>query len=356
MRKILLFLALMSLSVALSADFVFDFGPFDPLFPNQATDPRGISSSLHYLHQLSSTPEGNNILVKWHDKNPEDPDYFQVVDHRQWSEKFNNHLHLRVGTGVSILRFSFDDHLKLDATIQAGLNTVFASTGGADNLGMDGTFFVGAEAEIANAIAIRFGLRHYSGHVGDEIMMNAMSYLGTNRFDAVQYTRDNYLEAGLGFVGSSFINGSLTLMMPNNSSWWDPVFHIPDSIEPLPGECYKDRLPEEWAVRGDYGASYKAYIVMLDLAMRLPITEKIALRGGINFKLNQDGMTNHTLTPLDDKAQWEAETSLLFALDFENAFDNKTLSLEFIYHNGRFPLLNYFWKRSSYISAGLSIS
>lgn len=355
MKKIFALLVLLSLSLSLYAGFTFAFGPFDPMFPNQDNDPTGINSGLHYLHQLSSSPEGNNLLIKWQDKDPSDPDYYQIIDYRDWSSKFNNYLHLQVGTGASILRFGFEDIFMVDAVLQAGLNTVFASTGGADNLGMDGTFFVGAEAKAFDSVAFRFGLRHYSGHVGDEIIMSAMDRHDTPEFEAVQYTRDNYLEAGIGFDGSDYISGSLSLLMPNKGSWWDPVFHIPSFIEPLPGQTYEDRLPGEWAVRGDYGEDYKAYIVMADINARIPISNSFAIRGGFNFKLHQDGMTNHTLTPEDDKSEWEAEYTAMLSLDFINALDNKTLSIEAIYHKGRFPLLNYFWKKSTYFSVGLAI-
>lgn len=355
MKRIIALLSALAVSVSLFAGFTFSFGPFDPLYPGADTDPNGMNSGLHYIHQLSSSPEGNNMLVRWKDRNPSDENYFEVIDFREWKDKFNNYIHLQAATDASILRMGFKDIFMLDATIQAGLNTVFAATGGADNLGMDGTFFVGAEAELLNTVAFRFGMRHYSGHVGDEIIMNAMDYTNENSFDAVQYTRDNYLEAGIGFRIRDYVKGGVSLMMPKKNSWWDPIFHIPNYIEPLPGQSYADREPDEWAVRGDYDERYKAYIIMADIEARWPINDAFAIRGGFNYKLHQDGITNHTLTPDDDSMKWEAEYTAALALDFDNAIDNKTLSMEFIYHNGRFPLLNYFWKRSSYVSIGFAV-
>lgn len=356
MKKTLVsLLILLVFSFSLSAGFIFEFGPHEPLVVNSSSDPIGFTSGLHYLHLLSSSPEGNNILVEWASKDAADPDKFEVVDFRPWDKRFNNYLHLQTGAEAAVLRFGFEDIFILDATISAGLNTVFAATGGADNLGMDGTFFVGAEAEVMGLVDLRFGLRHYSGHVGDEVLTKAFNYNGTHGFEAVQYTRDNYYELGIGFSDDRYIRANASLLFPKAGSWWDPIYHIPDSITPLPGETYADRLPDKWAVRGDYGDSYKAYIFMTDIKASLPIGDKLAIFGGLNLKLHQDGMTKHTLTPEDDDNKWEAEYTLSFGIDFINAIENKNLSLEFIYHDGRFPLLNYYWKRAKYISIGLSI-
>ena len=267
MKRIIALLSALAVSVSLFAGFSFSFGPFDPLYPGADTDPNGMNSGLHYIHQLSSSPEGNNMLVRWKDRNPSDENYFEVIDFREWKDKFNNYIHLQAATDASILRMGFKDIFMLDATIQAGLNTVFAATGGADNLGMDGTFFVGAEAELLNTVAFRFGMRHYSGHVGDEIIMNAMESTNENSFDAVQYTRDNYLEAGIGFRIRDYVKGGVSLMMPKKNSWWDPIFHIPNyhSSGSFIGESFNKKCVRHSSVKN--GNSFNAHIDCINTAL-----------------------------------------------------------------------------------------
>lgn len=75
----------------------------------------------------------------------------------------------------------------------------------------------------------------------------------------------------------------------------------------------------------------------------------------MTVKLHQDGQTNHTLDPSDDTDNWEPEFTAGLGFTFRNAVENLGLPLELTYHNGRFPLLNYFWQRVEYFSITLRL-
>lgn len=358
MKRVLAVLCffLFALSVV-SASFVFDFGPSDPLYAPSLNDSYTFYSGLHYIHQTESSPEGNNIMVMWKAREATDPDKFEVISYRDGT--INDFLHLQLGTSVSFFRIGWPEYFLLSPTLQASFNSVFAASGGADVLGFDGSFFFGGEARILDGFVMRFGLRHYSGHTGDEVLQDAVSRNvtdSTGSFEVVNYVRDNMYELGIGYDGNQYVQVFASILLPKKSSWWNPVFHKPDWIESLPGKPTSVRDEAYWNARGGgLGSGYGAYILQGDLNLAYPFSEKYKVFSSLNVKFHQDGTTNHTLTLDDDTVRWEMEWTASLGFTISDAAANKALSIEVLYHDGRFPLLNYFWKRSKYVSVGIAI-
>lgn len=357
LSSLLMFLCVLSMA---SAAFMFDFGPHDPLYASSYNDTYTFNTGLHFIHQLSSSPEGNNVMVKWNDRPASDPDKYQVIEYRDWSSKYNNFLHLQIGTGFSFLRLGWPEYFVGDLMFQAAFNSVFSAAGGTDVLGFDGTFFFGGEARIMDMFVMKFGLRHYSGHTGDEILQDAVNRKVTDttgKFEVVDYVRDNMLELGIGYAGIPYAQVFFSFLFPPKKSWWAPYFHMPDWVlaDTNPPQSTEERDRDQWAVRGAYGNGYGAYILQLDVNLAYPFAKRYEVYSSLNMKFHQDGMTNHTLTPHDDTDRWEMELTASVGFTFKNAAANKDLSIEFLYHDGRFPVLNFFWKRSQYIAVGIAI-
>lgn len=340
------------------ASFTFSFGPHEPYFNPDTLDPYGFKGSeIKVFYVTESNHLGNNMMIEDSTKQVTDPDYYRIIDYRDFNDKFRLMLNLRTGFGLSILRMGWPEYFMLDFALQGSLNTVFASTGGADNLGFDGSFFVGGEMRIMDMISIHAGLRHFSGHTGDEIVNDAMKRLGYTNWTPVSYTRDNMIEIGIGYDGCKYFDIWASFLMPQPGMWWSPFISQPDWIHTTGSnpQYTAERNPEQWAVRGAYGNGYGAYILQFDANVRYPFLDKYEVFASGEVKLHQDGMTNHTLSPDDDTDKWETEFSAAVGFSFINAVENLDLTIELGYHNGRFPLLNFFWKRAEYFSFSLTV-
>lgn len=349
MKKFACFLlALFLVMSSAYAGFTFSFGPHEPLYNPTTLDPYGFDGSrLKVFYMTDSNHMGNNIMIHDGKKQPEDEGYYRIVDYRDFSDDFRLMLNLRMSLGTSVLRFGWPEWFLADFVVQGSLNTVFVLAGGTDNLGFDGSIFAGGEVRLFDMFSLKAGIRHYSGHTGDEIIGDAMGDVGHTNWGVVDYVRDNMLEFGLGYDGIEYFDIWCSFIMPQPGMWWAPYFHQPDWIHTTGGNptYTPDRNPGEWAVRGPYGDGYGAYIIQLDANVRYPFLDKYEIYGSVEMKFHQDGMTMHTLTPTDDTDKWEMEISAALGFTFSNVTENMNLSFELGYHNGRFPLLNFFWKR-----------
>ena len=260
---------------------------------------------------------------------------------------------MQAGGGASTLRFSWD-RFEIGARIEAYIRGVFFLLNGNDVLGFDGSYFLGGEAKILDSIIFRFGSRHYSGHVGDETLASLVrDNPAMVNADISEYVRDNF-EIAVGYSNEAFhyVKGAISVIFPQKNSYMMPFVHRPDYIF-SGGKTNQERDPESYAIRGDYGSAYKALILNgeLTFSYQFGLSDVfLSLQG----RLHQDGMTNHTLMRDDDTSKWEAEFDA--AIGLERTIENRHLSVEVIWHNGRFPLLNYYWKRLNSISFVFSVS
>ncbi len=356
-RVLVVILVVVVCMASASASFRFSFGPLNPMYPPMQGDPFSYTSALKFLQQFSSDPQGNNVLMENTSVPATDAGRYELLEYRPWSAKSNQFLNLRLGTGISILRMGWEEYCMADVVLQASLNSVFAMQGGTALVGFDGTFFFGGEARIMDMFVTKVGLKHYSGHTGDEILQEAINRKGgPDTYESVAYTRDNMLELALGYDGCTYAQVYFSAMLPLKTSWWEPYFHQPDWVVTSTGDATPDRGNGQWAVRGPYGSGYGAYILQLDVHLQYPFLEKYKVYGNLEMKFHQDGQTKHTLTPTDDTSDWEIEWDVMLGVAITNIGAGKSLALEVSYHDGRFPLLNFFWKRSTYLSVGVSIT
>ena len=206
-RNACFLLALFLVMSSAYAGFTFSFGPHEPLYNPTTLDPYGFDGSrLKVFYMTDSNHMGNNIMIHDGSKQPGQEGYYRIVDYRDFNDDFRLMLNLRMALGTSVLRFGWPEWFLADFVVQGSLNTVFVLAGGTDNLGFDGSIFAGGEVRLFDMFSLKAGIRHYSGHTGDEIIGDAMDDVGHTNWGVVDYVRDNMLEFSLGYDGIEYFD------------------------------------------------------------------------------------------------------------------------------------------------------
>lgn len=345
MRKAITLTILLLSASMLFASFSFSFGPEQTFFSQFASDTLSPKLRLGAFYQTSTSRAENAIMFNTLDAEGKPTEVYYAFT---GGEGFRNNsfIHLQAGGGVSALRMGWKGAFEASLSLEARISTVFFLTGGTDMLGVDGSYFVGAEASILDRIRLRGGIRHYSGHIGDEVLKDVLDSHRSENLSISEYVLDAY-EASIGYSDDAFpyIRAALGITVPQKKSYMVPVSHRPDWI--ISGsQTTAERYPAEYAVRGDYGPGYNALIVFGEAALSYPFFRN-SIDLVYDFAVHQDGMTNHTLTPDDDTDKWEWEHRISLVLK-RVSDSGHGISVELFYHMGRFPLLNYYWKRSDY--------
>ncbi|MGH0052875.1 MAG: hypothetical protein ACQ5SW_05760 [Sphaerochaetaceae bacterium] len=347
-------IALIALPVSATSSFFggnlsFDWYAADSLFPESIADPMSSVTTLHVLNVLEGQPR--TIRVEGADTYDDAPIYT--------GDKYADEtLYLQVKTGVNLglFRWSFQNYVQAEFTFQGALNSVFQGFGGADNLGFDGIFFVGTNVRFFDIVALRFGLRHYSGHYGDETLEN-MQTASSSTATPIEYCRDNNLLAGISVFLGPFVRIYADVSKPLGKSWMHPAVHIPSWVlkETSGQPLYLSVSEGEGITAVAYPSNYKAWIIQTGAEL------KVALPGGALFlasdvKLHQDGQTKHMPGQYSEQNPWEQEYTVGGGLEFDQTNGDRKARIEVYYHSGRFPLLNFFYQRTSYVSVVFGIS
>ena len=105
-----------------------------------------------------------------------------------------------------------------------------------------------------------------------------------------------------------------------------------------------------------YADSYRAWRLQTGTEVHLPIftVGSLFLAGDIQF--HQDGQTQHQVNGYSPDNPWEITYTVGGGFEFNQGLLDRKFRLEVYYTDGRFPLLNYFYKRSQYVVFGLAIS
>ncbi len=350
MKRITLLLLLLSISTALFA-FSFSLAPNTSFFEPLNTDQFNPKTRLGAFYLLDSDPNGN--IIRFDKFNGTPGEYYP--NFKTYKEgKDDAFLLLQAAGGFSALNFDFDV-VELQAHIEAYIRTVFFLLNGNDNIGFDGSYFIGMESKFLDSIILRGGIRHYSGHVGDEVLFSVIqNNTEYTNSDISEYVRDTF-EFSVGYSNKDFpyVEGAISLIVPQKKSYMLPFVHRPDYIL-SGGKTNAERDPESYAVRGDYGPSYKAMILVGEMTLSCPFGMNNAFLI-LSGKLHQDGVTKHTLDPSDDGGFWEYEYDVTLGIERFNQ-NGRSIAVELIWHDGRFPLLNYYWKRTKSVSLVFSVN
>lgn len=350
MKRIALPLLLLTMSASLFA-FSFSLAPNTSFFEPLNSDQFSPKTHLGAFYLLDSDPKGN--IIRFDKLNGTPGEYYPLINTYK-EGKDDAFLLLQAAGGFSALNFDFGK-VQLQAHIEAYIRGVFYLLHGNDVMGFDGSYFIGMESKIIDSLILRGGIRHYSGHVGDEVLyaviQNNPDYIDA---EISEYVRDTF-EFSVGYSNKDFpyVEGAISFMIPQKNSYLLPFAHRPDNII-SGGKTNAERDPESYAVRGDYGPSYKAIILAGELTLSYPFGMNNAFLS-LSGKLHQDGVTKHTLDPSDDGGFWEYEYDVTLGIERFNQ-KGRSIAVELIWHDGRFPLLNYYWKRTKSVSLVFSVN
>ena len=343
---ILIVLFLFPLTLFSSVSFL----PEHTFFSSFKSDLLSSSNNLEVFYEAESNMEGQFIRFDKKDGVPGEW-YLPINDYNKDKDSF--FLHLQTGGSVGFLRFGKESILEMQLVMDAHISSVFYLLRGNDNLGFDGVYFMGGELKALDSILLRGGIRHFSGHVGDEAIFNALgrdpSFVGA---EMTEFVEDAY-EVALGYDNPKFpyLKGAFGLIVPKAESYMMPFVHRPDWIT-SGGKDNSERDPLSYGVRGDYGASYNGLTLYSEMDGILPFSWG-SLSASYIITLYESGKTKHTLSPLDDQDVWEVSHELRLSLALENG--KLSLSMDGFVRKGRFPLLSYYWRESTIIGFGFSL-
>ncbi len=196
---LLLLIAGMTFGESASSDSLISFDLYAPdvLYPVAIAAPHSSASKLHILSVLEGQPRTIRVFGE---------NTYEDVSIYNGDAYVSESLYAQLMTGIEIglFRLGIKNLITAELTFQGGLNVVFQGFGGANMLGFDGIFFFGAHAELLNALTVRYGLQHYSGHYGDETLENVRKHSGSTAAP-IEYCKDNNILVGVSLpVGRSF--------------------------------------------------------------------------------------------------------------------------------------------------------
>ena len=86
------------------------------------------------------------------------------------------------------------------------------------------------------------------------------------------------------------------------------------------------------------------------------INEKTRLYSILDVQFHQDGKINPLSALYEEDRPWETEYTLAFGLGMREKEELPEFVIEVSLHSGRVPLLNYWFKKTKYVSLGVGLS
>lgn len=353
---LLIMLSMVSLLSANDSSFA-SFGLFHStsLYRASPTDVFNPSSTLEIM--LLQTGQPRTVRVSPTGPTPGVYEDIPIFNGTQYEDE-NLYLRLKTGVNVGLFRVGlFHEKAQLELAFSGGLNTIFQGFGGADNIGFDGIFFFGPQLRLFDRVSLKAGLQHYSGHYGDETIAN---YYDVNRDplrDPINFTRDNNLFFGVEAEIIKNLSFHAEATLPRTKTWMGPSVHVPSwVVKPSDGSSQNEKEAEKENVRPMvYPDSYKAWTIQTGLGYDFFITKQLGLGLSADVKLHQDGKTKHQIDGYSESNPWEVEFTIGGGVILQDPNSQHAARINFTYHNGRLPLLNYFYQRSSYMSISAQI-
>ncbi len=357
-NKILIILIVIFLLICSSpaySAFTFTLAPIDPLFREFMADPYSNSTSFRPFSVKNEGGVPRGILAV--DGNNE---YVEIPFEEEEYEGHHDFYQLKSAANIGLARLELG-FFQIEGYINGGINTVFQNYGATDSLGFDGFYGAGASIRLYNKVALQGGFHHFSGHWGDETLkdMIEVSEKDLNDLHLIEYTRGNSWLGSISIEPSENIRFYGSVELPQSSAWIRPGIHVPmHTIKPgSVDQSQHDYITGQEGVSSSfvYPSSYKAWRIQTGSEIRFPIFSLGSLFLATDWQFHQDGKTLHQVDGYSDSNPWEMEFTIGGGVEFNTGLLNRKFRLEIYYHDGRFPLLNYFYKRSQYVIFGLAI-
>jgi hypothetical protein len=412
MKKVCLLVCLLILSLsALEAEdlFTFEVLPDSPLYKEATADPYSYSTYVRVISALGDQrPNKIKSIVIEHDPDDttgaNDRAFYAFLPYADYALSNDNKNYVNMKTAVSLglfrVRFNGKDWIPtidFEVTLAGYINTLFNLFGGTNTLDFDGSYFFGSSLRLADTVTFRFGIHHFSGHYGDEILQtyyayNEADFTDMYNFSAlfdyaktysdadktkkyylsgpVEYVRDNswMLAVSADLPWGFRIYGEAEL--PQNPSWLRPFVHVPadydnqatNSSETLVEQIGnsenvpKAQFQEEENLKRTSNGSYKAWRLHAGIEWRINVGFG-AIFAAADLQFHQDGQTLHQIGGYSKDNPWEIEVTVGGGLELGNILEGKkTVRIEAYYHNGRVPATQWFYQRLSCVTVGIGIN
>lgn len=361
-------------------DFSLTLAPMDPLFKESRAYPFSNNIAFRYLFSPADTDFlPTDILATDAGANGGEGGYIELP-FKDSNVKNNKYWNLKSAINIGFLRFQFRDIVALEAYIHGGLNTVFGAYGGVDVIGFDGQYGAGFSLQLFEQLTFRFGFHHFSGHWGDEILKdflerhesigqdeNGNPIIVRNYDGITEYTRNNSYLFDLSYQPVRYIKFLVEAELPVHVGWVRPAAHVPaDTIKntseesPDHGKPLSEHIYNQEGLPGHnnnaYPSSYKAWRIGLGIEAEVPIPTVGCAYLAADMQLHQDGKINLRTLKYEQDRPWDMEFTVALGLSLQELPNLPDFTIELAYHDGRFPLLNFFFQRSRYFSAGLVVT
>ncbi len=335
--------------------FDLELAPVDPLFREPLADPFSCGTSFRHLSVMEESGVPHTVLVS--DGEAYQQIAFEEIDY----EKRHEFWHMKSAANIGLLRVTAGP-VQMEAYLQGGINTVFQKFGSQDALGFDGMYGAGITMRFFDTLAIQGGFHHFSGHWGDEILTTLIEEdVDLSLITLEEYTRGNSWMAGLSIEPFSGRNRFYFIAeLPMEEAWIRPGIHVPAFVI-KPGSTDSsqfDHITGQEGLTGlePYDPAYKAWRLQCGTELRIPVASAGSLFFAGDLQFHQDGQTTHQVDGYSPDNPWETEFTVGGGFEFGQTLLGRKFRLEIYYHDGRFPLLNYFFQRSRYIAMGLAIN
>lgn len=415
---VLVFVALLAFSFVFAGDlFSFEVMPQVPLYRESMADPYAFNSYLRAMFALDENQRPNKInsIVVEHDPTDttgvNDRAFYTLIPYNDDALNSKNKSYVNMKTAISVglmrVRFNGKDwipSMDFEINIAGYINTIFNMFGKNDTLDFDGSYFLGASLRVADLISFRFGMHHFSGHYGDEMLQkyyeyNEVDFSKTYNSGALfnyaktnseaDSTKEYYLNGLVEYVRDNSWNFAVSadlpwgfriygeVELPQNPSWLRPLAHVPaDYDNPVSGDVDshptlidriggdsadgehlpQTQLDEDQTKKRTSNGSYKAWRIHTGFEWRLDVGFG-AIFVAADFQFHQDGQTLHTIAGYSKDNPWETEITVGGGLELGNfLIDGKTVRIEAYYHNGRVPATQWFYQRVSSVTVGLGVN
>lgn len=331
----------------------------DTLFKEYKADPYSLSSGLKFLWAQDRESVPTTILASDGTRYIKIPFTYYNPDE---FESRRTYWQIKGFVNLHVARIRLFDILAAEADLSGGINSVFQAFGGTDTLGFDGIWRLAGTLRFFDIVAIRYGTHHFSGHWGDETIADlpkpgAPDYIPYHTLE--EYVRGNSRVLGFSFDPAPFLRVYCEAELPEKATWLRPGIHVPaglitpDGRDLLIHMLAQEGLLEEFEA---YDGSYQAWRLQTGAELTLPLGKWGSLFAAGDFQLHQDGQTLHNVGLYDKDNPWEQEYTVGGGFEYGQGFAGRKIRIEAYYHDGRFPLTNYFYQRSRYISLGIAIN
>ncbi len=393
-KLIVLIIVLTSVLSLFAGDWSFETLNSQSLFKESAFDQYAFLSQLGVIYFPKKDSDVKLRLSMAEKTSPEDIVYIDVSANED--HKSNMFIQAKLAEELGLAHFTFDNGKfpKIDGQIilKAYWNSLLNMDGSNQICGTDGSYLIGTEFKIADKLSLSVGLHHLSGHFGDEYLSDAMesnlfsqtsekkangevevkkTYIDKDGKEYVYYAPTEFVRDNEWLIGAAYdlplgFRPYVKMAIPRKNAWIRPYIHTPSGnkydIERIAwGESLPDHAENEGSLAAKVekdlkeGIPYRALRLNAGFDWNMKFSSLFGVSAGFDVELNQDYMSKHMPNSFAKDNLWEFEYSAGASFELYNAINSKTMSINFIYHDGRLPLLNFYYIHTNTLYVGIGI-